>query len=119
MSRLRFVLVLLGVIGLVPAAQGNEGQWTPDQIAQIVEADPQKLSGMGLTLSPEALWNAAGDEKTGGLLRAAVNYSGCSAAFVSAESGNVPVASFRATHFRVSSAMNSLLFAPMRWRTKR
>lgn len=85
MSRSRFVLVLLGVIGLVPAAQANEGQWTPDQIAQIVEADPQRLAGMGLTLSPAELWNPDGDEKTGGLMRAAVNYSGCSAAFVSAE----------------------------------
>lgn len=85
MLRSRFVLVLLGLCGLVPAAQGNEGQWTPDQIAQIVEADPQRLAGLGLTLAPGALWNAEGDEKTGGLMRAAVNYSGCSAAFVSAE----------------------------------
>ena len=60
----------------------NEGQWTPDQIADL---DPEKLREMGLELSPTALWDPAGDERTGGLMRAAVNLGGCSAAFVSRE----------------------------------
>lgn len=62
-------------------ARANEGQWKPDQIAAIHE----RASKLGLTLTPEQVWNAAGDERTGGLLRAAVNLNGCSAAFVSAD----------------------------------
>jgi hypothetical protein len=61
-------------------ARANEGQWTPDQISKL---DAKQLEEMGLELSPNELWNAAGDERTGGLLRAAVNLSGCSAAFIS------------------------------------
>ena len=58
----------------------GEGQWTPDQIEKL---DAKKLADLGLELSAEQLWNAQGDENNGGLMRAAVNLSGCSAAFIS------------------------------------
>lgn len=58
-----------------------EGQWKPSQIAEI-HPDAAKL---GLELGAEQLWNPAGDERTGGLLRAVVNLGGCSAAFISAD----------------------------------
>lgn len=58
-----------------------EGQWKPGQIAEI-HPDAAKL---GLELGAEQLWNEAGDERTGGLLRAVVNFGGCSAAFISAD----------------------------------
>jgi len=81
----RFWSSLLG-LGLAAAfvahAHADEGQWTPDQIAQL---DQAQLKTMGLELTPRELWNAAGDEKTGGLMRAAINLGGCSAAFISAE----------------------------------
>ncbi len=54
----------------------------PEQIAEI---DRAQLEAAGLSLAPTALWNPAGDETNGGLMRAAVNLSGCSAAFISAE----------------------------------
>ncbi|PRQ08823.1 S46 family peptidase [Enhygromyxa salina] len=63
------------------AALANEGQWKPSQIAEI---QPEAAKA-GLTLDASALWDPAGDEHTGGLMRAAVNFSGCSAAFVSAD----------------------------------
>jgi hypothetical protein len=55
----------------------DEGQWTPDQLDEI---DFDELKSRGLELSPDQLWDPSG----GGLLRAAVQLSGCSAAFVSA-----------------------------------
>jgi hypothetical protein len=58
-----------------------EGQWKP---SQIVEIHPEAAK-LGLQLEAEQLWNEAGDERTGGLLRAVVNLGGCSAAFISAE----------------------------------
>jgi MYXO-CTERM domain-containing protein len=58
----------------------DEGQWTPDQIAEL---DPARLAALGLELDATRLWDPAGDERTGGLMRAAVSFSGCSAAFVS------------------------------------
>lgn len=58
-------------------ALADEGQWTPDQIAEL---DHGRLSALGLRLPASALWN-----EEGGLLRAAVNLSGCSAGFVSKE----------------------------------
>ncbi|MCA9705282.1 MAG: S46 family peptidase, partial [Myxococcales bacterium] len=69
---------LLG-LGLGPARSGmaDEGQWMPEQIPQL---DPAQLRARGLTLDPSALWNA----EDGGLMRAAVNFSGCSGGFVSA-----------------------------------
>lgn len=73
-------LVLLASLALTSAdADANEGKWKPDQIAEL----HGQASAAGLELTPEQLWNPAGDERTGGLLRAAVNLSGCTAAFIS------------------------------------
>jgi hypothetical protein len=58
-----------------------EGQWKPSQIAEI----HPEAAKLGLQLEAEQLWDEAGDERTGGLLRAVVNLGGCSAAFISAE----------------------------------
>jgi hypothetical protein len=58
-----------------------EGQWKPSQIAEI----HPEATKLGLELEPEQLWNEAGDERTGGLLRAVINLGGCSAAFISAD----------------------------------
>jgi MYXO-CTERM domain-containing protein len=46
---------------------------------QIGELDAAKLAEMGLELEPSQIWN----EKDGGLMKAIVNLSGCSAGFVS------------------------------------
>lgn len=46
---------------------------------QIGKLDHTKLRAMGLSLSPGAVWN----EKDGGLMKAAINLSGCSAGFLS------------------------------------
>lgn len=75
-------ITLLTAATLAADASANEGQWTPDQIAQLDQAQLQRL---GLELSPAQLWDPTGDEKTGGLMRAAVNFGGCSAAFISPE----------------------------------
>lgn len=48
--------------------------------SQIAELDRARLQEMGLQLAPERLWSA-----DGGLMRAAVNLSGCSAGFISAD----------------------------------
>lgn len=56
-------------------ARADEGQWTPEQVVQL---DRDKLAEMGLGLPLEQLWH-----DNAGLMRAAVNLSGCSAAFVS------------------------------------
>ncbi len=53
----------------------DEGMWPPEQ---LVDVDQPRLRRMGLSLSMEDLWS-----ERGGLMRAAVNLSGCSAAFVS------------------------------------
>ena len=80
MSR-RVSHALVGLVLLIaPQASANEGQWKPDQVEKLDRAELEKL---GLELTAEQLWNADGDEKTGGLMRASVNLSGCSAAFVS------------------------------------
>ncbi|WP_181197400.1 S46 family peptidase [Enhygromyxa salina] len=62
-------------------AVATEGQWKPSQIAQI----HPRAAEAGLELDAKALWDPAGDERTGGLMRASVNIGGCSAAFISAE----------------------------------
>lgn len=66
------------LLASVPAAQADEGQWTPDQIGKL---DADMLRKKGLQLKAEELW----DEKGGGVMRAAVNLSGCSASFISAK----------------------------------
>jgi len=70
-------LALAGPALLAGHARADEGQWMPSQIAEL---DQARLRELGLELAPEQLWSA-----DGGLLRAAVNLSGCSAAFVSAD----------------------------------
>lgn len=67
----------LVVLALGGSARADEGQWTPGQISEL---DRDKLAAMGLELPLEQLWNGEG-----GLMRAAVNVSGCSAGFISAE----------------------------------
>lgn len=70
------VFVVLTSLLLASAAFADEGQWRP---SQVTELDPARLRAMGLELEPSALWTKG----TGGRLQAAVNYGGCSAAFVS------------------------------------
>jgi MYXO-CTERM domain-containing protein len=74
-----FLAAAVGCLLAAPAL-ANEGQWTPDQIEEL---DRAQLEAMGLQLTSQELWDPSGDERTGGLMRAAVNFSGCSAAFVS------------------------------------
>jgi MYXO-CTERM domain-containing protein len=76
-----YIACLCAPIVLSTSADANEGQWKPSQIAEI---HPEAATA-GLKLEAEALWDAKGDEKTGGLMRASVNFGGCSAAFVSPE----------------------------------
>ena len=77
-SRLRTICAaLLTLLALAGPVRADEGQWMP---AQIAELDQARLRELGLELAPEQLWSA-----DGGLLRAAVNLSGCSAAFISAD----------------------------------
>ncbi|HWM89827.1 MAG TPA: S46 family peptidase [Thermoanaerobaculia bacterium] len=59
-------------------ASAVEGKWTPEQVLQL---DPKWLRELGLEIPPERLWGRDG----AGLLEAAVQVSGCSAGFVSAE----------------------------------
>ena len=63
------------VLGLAPCAWADEGQWPPDQLGALDQAE---LALRGLRLDPEELW---GDPQS--LMRAVINYGGCSAAFVS------------------------------------
>ena len=58
----------------------DEGQWMPSQISDL---DFELMRARGLELTAVELWNASGDERTGGLMRAAVNLSGCTASFIS------------------------------------
>jgi len=67
--------IIIGLLG--PSTAGaDEGQWLPSQLPRL---DEERLKRMGLQIPVDRL---SGPE---GLLRAAVNYSGCSAGFVSAE----------------------------------
>ncbi|HHH27794.1 MAG TPA: S46 family peptidase, partial [Polyangiaceae bacterium] len=63
---------------LSPAIWGDEGQWMPEQIAEL---DPARLAAMGLALPPSAIHA----EHAPDLLDAVVYYAGCSASFISAE----------------------------------
>ena len=71
-----FALALAPALLAAPA-RADEGQWTPEQVLQL---DREALAAMGLELPLEQLWSG-----NTGLMRAAVNLSGCSAAFISAE----------------------------------
>ncbi len=70
--------VVLAALMSSPSALADEGQWTPDQIAEL---DARRLGEMGLSLAPRELYN----EQDGGLMRAIINYGGCTASFVSPE----------------------------------
>ena len=74
MKNLSLVLVTL----LATPALALDGKWTPDQVLEI---DPAWLSGQGLKLRPDQLWDA---KRGTGLLAGTVNIAGCSGAFVSA-----------------------------------
>ncbi|MCB9718882.1 MAG: S46 family peptidase [Myxococcales bacterium] len=63
-------------VGLAGPSRADEGQWMPKQIAQL---DQAMLRAKGLRLDADALWNPT----DGGLMRAVVNLSGCSAGFLS------------------------------------
>jgi MYXO-CTERM domain-containing protein len=56
------------------SSRADEGQWMPSQISRI-----EGLQAHGLQLKPQDVWN----EDDGGLMRAIVNLSGCSAGFIS------------------------------------
>jgi hypothetical protein len=72
-------LAALALASLIAGkASAVEGKWTPEQVLQL---DPKWLRGLGLEIPPEKLWGRDG----AGLLEAAVQVSGCSAGFVSAE----------------------------------
>ncbi|MCA9663491.1 MAG: S46 family peptidase, partial [Myxococcales bacterium] len=71
-------LLLALTCGFSPRASADEGQWMPEQIADL---DHEELRRRGLERTATELWDPAG----GGLMRAAVNLSGCSASFVSAD----------------------------------
>lgn len=74
-------LILAGALGLSLAPEGAsavEGKWTPEQ---ILEHDPKWLRDLGLEIPPERLWGRDG----AGLLAAAVQISGCSSGFISAD----------------------------------
>lgn len=75
-ARLPLLLLALAIPLSSAPAQANEGQWQPRQIPDIHD----RAKRAGLELSAEQLWSDGG-----GLLRAAVNIGGCTAAFVSAE----------------------------------
>lgn len=75
----RRVLTLLAVLAALGPAQpavADEGQWPPEQLRSL---DLAHLGNLGLRLKPDELW-----KDRGGLMRAAVQLSGCSGAFVSA-----------------------------------
>lgn len=78
----RISLATLWLLLGISTAAADEGQWTPDQISQL---DFEMMKARGLELSAKQLWDPDGDERNGGLMRAAVNLSGCSASFVSPE----------------------------------
>ncbi len=74
---MRRLAALVALTLLVPvSASADEGQWMPKQIGEL---DASKLAAMGLELEPKDIWNP----DDGGLMKAIVNLSGCSAGFVS------------------------------------
>jgi MYXO-CTERM domain-containing protein len=65
-------------VSLHAPGHADEGQWMPKQIPELPRA---QLEALGLKLDPATLWNPT----DGGLMRAVVNVSGCSAGFLSAK----------------------------------
>ncbi len=77
MAKHSLAALAVSVACLSGPAFAVEGKWLPEQVPKLPAGMLQKL---GLELPVERLWN----EKTGtGLLSAAVNINGCSAAFIS------------------------------------
>ena len=77
MRRVVGTCLAAGLLMASPSSvRADEGQWMPEQIADL---DQAKLKELGLELEPKEIWDPAG----GGLLSAIVNLSGCSAGFVS------------------------------------
>jgi len=75
----RAVALLALAAGLAPTnVHAVEGKWTPEQVLQH---DPAWLRELGLELQPTELWR----EQGAGLLEAAINITGCSAGFISAD----------------------------------
>lgn len=74
---MRRLFCILATALLATPTVAAEGKWTPEQILQL---DPSILAEAGLEIPPRSLWSPG----EGGLLEAAVDYGGCSAAFVSA-----------------------------------
>jgi hypothetical protein len=77
MARVLPALLVPALAGLTAAARADEGQWPPGALAELPQG---RLQSLGAALKAEDLWH-----EDGGLLRAVVNYGGCSGAFVSAE----------------------------------
>jgi hypothetical protein len=73
----RFVALLAAVLLLASRVHADEGQWPPDRLGTL---DKTRLASLGFRLPMSELY-----ADNGGLMRAAVNIQGCSAAFVSAD----------------------------------
>lgn len=71
------VAILLALCCVAPRVHADEGQWPPDRIGEL---DKSRLASLGFRLSTTDLYS-----ENGGLMRAAVNIGGCSAALVSAD----------------------------------
>jgi len=69
-------IVALLALGIHVPGHADEGQWMPKQIPELPQP---KLRELGLRMDPRTLWSPA----DGGLMRAAVSLSGCSAGFLS------------------------------------
>ncbi len=67
-------LILISLLIAAPAT-ADEGQWPPGMLKDL---DAERLKDMGLSLSADALWS-----DHSGLLKAVVNYGGCSGGFIS------------------------------------
>lgn len=72
-----FVALLAGLSLLASRVHADEGQWPPDRLGEL---DKTRLASLGFRLPMSDLYS-----DNGGLMRAAVNIQGCSAAFVSAD----------------------------------
>ncbi|MEY2742522.1 MAG: hypothetical protein RIS21_890, partial [Planctomycetota bacterium] len=74
----RFIVaILLSTFVSLPGPV-DEGQWLPSQVRSM---DWDKLAARGMTVSKDDFWHP----ERGGVLTAAVQLSGCSASFVSAD----------------------------------
>ncbi len=72
-----FIGSLVLVAAAAMGAAAGEGKWMPEQVLRL---SPSWLRQQGLELPPSRIWDPA---RGTGLLAAAVNVGGCSAAFVS------------------------------------